>query len=100
MYANNPPDVDNNSLYTQPEDIHQIYKALSPVSYVYQHTRISETHPSLFPDPFSFCEKKFRMLTSSSKFRPFFSIAAGCEYPSTLFFDVSANFLCQSETFT
>ena len=25
-------DVDNNSLYTQPEDIHRIYKTLSPIS--------------------------------------------------------------------
>ena len=25
-------DVDNNSLYTQPEDIHHIYKTLSPIS--------------------------------------------------------------------
>ena len=24
--------VDNNSLYTQPEDIYQIYKTLSPIS--------------------------------------------------------------------
>nr|OQO23803.1 Fructose-bisphosphate aldolase 1 [Rachicladosporium sp. CCFEE 5018] len=28
----NNEDVDNNSLYTQPEDIHEIYKTLSPVS--------------------------------------------------------------------
>lgn len=28
----NNEDVDNNSLYTQPEDIHMIYKTLSPIS--------------------------------------------------------------------
>jgi len=28
----NNEDVDNNSLYTQPEDIHQIYKTLAPIS--------------------------------------------------------------------
>ena len=28
----NNEDVDNNSLYTQPEDIYEIYKTLSPIS--------------------------------------------------------------------
>src|SRR3954467_13013336 len=81
----NNEDVDNNSLYTQPEDILAIHKALSPISPYFSiaagfgnvHGVYKPGNVRLHPELLSKHQKYVKEQTGSSKDKPVFLVFHG-----------------------
>ncbi|KAK5014311.1 Fructose-bisphosphate aldolase 1 [Cryomyces antarcticus] len=81
----NNEDVDNNSLYTQPEDIYNIYQTLSPISPYFSiaagfgnvHGVYKPGNVKLHPELLSKHQKYVKDKTSSKKEKPVFLVFHG-----------------------